>query len=287
MDKAALNALLPLDSWQWSEAIAYIDPATPSHKREHLLCLFLRRFDDYIHYIASSRWKQFNKVNGPDGLRDIASAGKHGFVIALNRWSPTSGKPLSRYASKWITFCCLNEAVVLARGPVALPRKVVRLVANTRAQHTRCAAEALLLASKSQRETRYIVREIVTADGPRVISMDGAAICSSSAGDGQNLHELIPAEGGGPHAVETSNCVDEIRTFLLTQCTSRERFIMHALYPICGDTQMRINPSQQAPTLSAIGLSLGISGQRVKQLRQAVTRRLRRHLELGASIKAT
>jgi len=275
---------LPPCSWQWEKMIAYRDPKVTQKEKAVILEALLDGFSQFIRLIAKGRWNQFRRVRGENGLEEIVAAGRLGFLTAVHRWRPTVGKPIAYYASKWITYSCLSEAVALAQGQMRLPAHIERLVATYRAiseVHGAAKADEALRTSRIRERTLQLIREIVLSPGRRMVGLDAPIAGESAEGPELRLHDVLADPSHGIHSVEAANMVVLIREYLMTQCTPRERFIMASLHPENLSEEVESRALQPGPTYGAVAEHLGLSRERVRQIYNEVKGRLRAHLKHG------
>jgi DNA-directed RNA polymerase sigma subunit (sigma70/sigma32) len=83
------------------------------------------------------------------------------------------------------------------------------------------------------------------------------------------------------HYIERANMLILIREYLMTQCTSRERFIMASLHPEILSEEVDSNALRAGPTYATAAEHLGLSRERVRQIYNEVKGRLRAHLKHG------
>jgi len=264
--------------------IAYRDPKVTQREKALILEALLDGFSRYIRQIAKRRWQQFRKIQGDDGLEDIIAAGRLGFITAVHRWLPTVGKPISHYASKWISYSCLGEAVALAQGQMRLPAHIERLIATYRAireVHGVAKADEALRSAKIRERTLHLIREIVSGPGRRMVGLDGPIIGGPAEGTEMQLHDVLADPAQGMHSVETANLLVLIREYLMTHCTPRERFIMASLHPESLSEEVDGRALRAGPTYATVAEHLGLSRERVRQIYNEVKGRLRAHLKHG------
>jgi RNA polymerase sigma factor (sigma-70 family) len=260
---------------------AFRHKAATDHERGLILESLLGGFSDFIRQIAKGRWQQFRNVQGNAGLEDIIAAGRLGFITAVHRWTPTSGKPISHFASKWVTYTCLGEAVALAQGQLKLPVRIERLIATYKAIseiHGTARADEALRSSKVRERTLHLIREIASAPGRRMVGFDGPILGGPAEGTEMRLHDFLTDPTQGIHSIEAANMLVLIREYLMTHCTPRERLIMVSLHPESLSEEVDGNALRSGPTYAAVSEHLGISRERVRQIYNEVKDRLRAHL---------
>ncbi|MFT3783661.1 MAG: hypothetical protein QM790_16740 [Nibricoccus sp.] len=297
MEETKEEFSVPAEEWQWHVMRSFLKPTTTSQEKAEIQRELLGRFSCFISRIATRRWKQFRRVNGADGLNELVSVGKHAFITAVERWKPTHAKPIAHYASKWITYSCLNEALSMSCGGMVLPRHVYRLCvqyAALRAGQGLEDAEAFLRSAKIRDRTRRLVREQYSNYLRPPLSFDQSSTESEYPTD-CTLGNIVPDEMLVSRSVEMSDIMNLVREFLLTHCRPRERFIFASLHPCtafdhadfkdpgCAAAES-VGPAivyVQRPKMGyrMVGKKLGISSERVRQLYVDLTQKLRCHLQ--------
>ena len=279
---------LPSPEWQWMAMLAYRDASTTPQRRSDILHSLVAEFSNYVGWIARRRWRQFRHIGGTHGLEDIVLAGRHGLILAITKWQPWHGKPLCHYASKWITYGCLHEALGMAYGGAVPPHRFQKILAtysDVCEAHGRAEAERFLRSTRTRERTRALVREQCSWSGPRVVSLDQQERGSCTRDEGLPLLDTIPDEAEGICTIEALNLVDTFRSFLLAQCSQRERLIVARLHPNTvlnfGTEVERLEMPYGGPLKPSYGLvaaELGISRERVRQIYEGIKRRFRTHL---------
>jgi hypothetical protein len=282
------GAELPSSEWQWMAMLAYRDASTTPQKISEILHSLVAGFSDYVGWIARRRWKQFRYIGRTHGLEDIILAGRHGLILAITKWQPWHGKPLSHYASKWITYGCLHEALSMAYGGAVLPhhsQKILATYLHVCEANGRAEAERFLRSTRTRERTRALVREQCSWSGPRMVSLDRRQQGSYTRHKELSLLDTIPDEAGGIGTIEALNLVDTFRSFLLVQCSQRERLIVARLHPNTvlgyGPEVGRLGMPSGGPLKPSFGLlaaELGVSRERVRQIYEGIKGRFRTHL---------
>jgi len=298
MEDANGRFSVPTEEWQWNVMRRYLEPTVTPQEKAEIQRELLVRFSFFIRQIASRRWKQFRRVQGTDGLNELIAVGRQGFITAVARWKPTYDKPIAYYASKWITYSCLNEALSMSCGGVVLPRHVYLLClryAELLAENGPEAAESFLRSAKIRDKTRQLVRERYSNHSRPPLSFDHAPTTGWDDSADGTLGEIIPDSVQVSRSVEVSDIMDLVREFLLAHCRPRERFIFASLHP-CGafdhadfknpgcTADESLDPAivyVQRPKMGyrLVGKKLGISSERVRQLYVDLTQKLRCHLK--------
>ncbi|MEK6225554.1 MAG: sigma-70 family RNA polymerase sigma factor [Chloroflexota bacterium] len=192
-------------------------------------------------------------------LADLIQTGVEGLIHAVDRFDPSFGAPFAAYGYTWI-----KQQIARAEsqaGAIQLPQRMQAVRSDTRRALLGATEDGspTRLAAVAQRVNRpqHVVEAILRVDAP-VLSLDGAT--------GHILAESRTAEGG---ELDEELLLDErcraVRAAMVS-CTAQGRVVLERLYGI------------GCPRLSGpqIARALGISSQRVYEIRDAEVRRLRR-----------
>ncbi len=274
-------------------ALRRVDASSP--QRAALVEELTNRFEDYVCRIARFRWKQFRRINGADGLAEITSAGRAGFFVAVHRWRPEHGKPIAHYASRWITFSCLNQALFLSECGFHYPARLKKAGATycmIREQSGLAEAERFLGASHLGTRSVRLVRDFFQRSGRACLSLD-EPVSASAGGSAVNLHDALADSRSGVETVEVLSSIRVLRSYLTTHGRPREQFVIGCLFPNViftwdetrtvgerlGYPVPVVRPGDVLkPTLHLVARHLGITRERVRQIRNDVFARIRRHL---------
>lgn len=205
-------------------------------------------------------------------LEDIISAGNLGLVKAVGTFDPAKGVKLITYAV-WLIRAAIGRAVAGAR-PVRIPASssaAARLIVRTAdLLHTR-------LHRPPTPEEIAQVAELPVETVTVIVQALGAAVSlSTPLGDeeGYTLGDVLPdEEATGEDLLETKELAAEIDAALDT-LRPREAQILRLYFGI-GETDRQY-------TLEEIGAELGITRERVRQLRDRALRRMRDTTKLSA-----
>jgi len=204
--------------------------------------------------------------NGGLPLSDLISAGNWGLMIAAERFDGTRGYKFISYAVWWIRqsiLVALAEQPRMVRLPmsrVGLMQKVVNIKERLeRGQDHEPDAEAI---AKELEMPVQRVRDILLGEMP-VRSLDRAlekGECEKS------LYDLLPdshQESTDAEAVQASDQALVAR--LLSSLEEREQYVIRRYFGLGGNEPM---------TLEQIGSLLGVSRERVRQIKEKALKKL-------------
>lgn len=209
--------------------------------------------------------KQYTRSGVP--LADLIAEGNVGLMKAIRRFDPNRGTRISTYATFWI-----RQSIQLA---VREHRKGVRLPAYMTGAMAKVREVQGQLSQKLQREpglaevhealdpeTRAVLKHAVDSDQfGRVVNLEEVLKL-------QHVHAVLVDEGDAsrPTGAEMEEVMDTIARHL----DNRETRILRLRYGLNGEAE--------ALTLSQIGLKLGITRERVRQLEARAIGKLQREL---------
>ncbi len=189
---------------------------------------------------------------------DLLQAGRIGLLLAAERYDPRRGR-FGSYARWWV-LAEMAKVIHQSRSPVPIP-------ATVRCQLRRCRAltgQAVpggLAAVLGVSERQAQVLQTLLQDG--VEEADCAQLADPNAADEDVLVE----------ALEQARRVGVLRE-ALAQLPERERQVLTGLYGLEGASRQ---------TLRQVGEQVGLSHQRVQQLRRLALGRLRKRLRSDES----
>jgi RNA polymerase sigma factor (sigma-70 family) len=190
--------------------------------------------------------------------RELMQEGVVGLLRALERYDPDQGTPFWAYASWWVRQAMQQVVSELSR-PVVLSDRAARHLARVeRAQlhhvrvHHRSATSSELAATTGLPQTQ-VERLAVAGRSARGLEEP----CDGAADTGLTLLETIadPDADRAYEPVEAWLPVDMLPE-LLGELNRRECTVIRARYGLDGPEQ----------TLREVGLSLGLSAERVRQI---------------------
>ena len=207
------------------------------------------------------------------GVQELVQDGVAGLLFAARRYDPSRNTPFWAYASFWVRKSMQELAADLAR-PVALSDRAVRNLARIRTarnEHLRLHGidptdEELSSATGFSRAQLESLQAVDRA--PRGIEERPRTDEENSATFGDTVVDPL-AEQAFEHvldeieAQEAQHLTDE-----LEELDERERSVLYAHYGL----------GQRAETLNEIGVSLGLTAERARQIEVGALSKLRQAL---------
>lgn len=203
-------------------------------------------------------------------LGDLVAIGNEGLLRAVRKFDPDRGVKFISYAVWWV-----RQAVLKA---LAEQTRSVRFPLNQNTAVVRFAKAQGLLAQEIGRTPTD--EELATAlnmsledvrDAKRLFVTEVSLDAPVETGDSRSasLGERIPLGEGGEIESHTDEVLrrDFIDRLFRRYLTPRERRILSLYYGL--------DPSEEARTLEEIGAALGVTRERIRQLRERAFAKLR------------
>lgn len=203
-------------------------------------------------------------------LCDLIQEGNLGLIKAAERFDWQRGTRFGTYAAYWI-----REAITRA---LTTSGRAVRLSGHAFKRFRKLTNKAEELTATYLREPTLsevaAAMEITPTQAGRILSAAAFPVPLNGFSDGEHggtsLEEIACECGCDPaELVPTDPTPDEIRRAMDTLLDSRERWIVAHSYGFDGDPPERLKEMAE---------KLGLSLERVRQLRGRALRKLRRHL---------
>ena len=203
-------------------------------------------------------------------LGDLVAIGNEGLLRAVRKFDPDRGVKFISYAVWWVRQAVLKalaEQTRSVRFPLNQNTAVVRfakaqgLLAQElgRTPTDQELATALVQPIEDIRDARRLFVTEVSLDAP----VDGGDARSATLGERLPLHESSEIEMRTDEVLRKDFLERLFRRYL----TPRERRILSLYYGL--------DPDQEARTLEEIGAALGVTRERIRQLRERAFAKLR------------
>jgi RNA polymerase primary sigma factor len=196
---------------------------------------------------------------------DLVQEGNLGLLHAVDKFDYTRGFKFSTYATWWIKQA-IRRGIIERGTTIRLPvhaaearTRLKRAVDGFAQRHGRRPTEEELAGACELAPNK--IRALMTVS-PDAASLDAPI----RAGDERTLLEGLASAGGAPDEAATVNEQREAVAALLRRLPDRERRVLELRFGIVGPRDC---------TLAEIGVVLGVTRERVRQLEKAALARLR------------
>jgi RNA polymerase primary sigma factor len=212
-----------------------------------------------------------NFLNRGMSMADLVEEGNLGLLRAVEGFDPEQGSRFSTYASWWIKQA-IKRALINTVQPVRIPAYMVEMIAHWKqAQRefheahgrTPTIQELAVHMKMPERKVR-IIRGAVRARS--------APTQSGASADGTSLSEMLPDERTpAPDERVFSDTEAQTIQSLLNQIDEREALILRMRYGL---------DDRKPMTLKEIGVAIGLTRERVRQIEAEARRKLSELLEV-------
>jgi RNA polymerase primary sigma factor len=200
-------------------------------------------------------------------LTDLINEGNLGLMRALEKWEPERRLKLSTYATWWIR-AYIGRALADQGRPIRLPVHVVeklRQVATMQNDLTQKLGRLPTLdelASALDSSPKRVGQLLAFAR--HTLSLDESG---TDDPDGPPLSDILRDEGEEtPHDLADQQALREGLAVALQRLTPRQRAVIQLRYGLLDGTPR---------TLEAVGLEIGVTRERIRQIEIKALRRLR------------
>jgi RNA polymerase sigma factor (sigma-70 family) len=208
---------------------------------------------------------------GAISREELMQAGVLGFLRAVERYDPSRPNPFWAYASWWVRQA-MQEVVSSLSNPVALSDRAhrhLRRINDARRDHLQSRhSEPTIrdLAAGSGLSVEQVRRLLGTTQSAKALHQS----VGGSDPTGRTIEETLPDPAAeDPYEEATLRATARVLPGLLAKLSPRERAVVRARYGL--DDPPR--------TLRDVGVELGISPERVRQIEERALRKLREAAE--------
>ena len=254
-DISAYPLLSPQEEYLLAQPVVAGDPAA----RESMLRSNLR--------LVVSTAKKFGHRGVP--LPDLIEEGNLGLIRAVEKFNPELKLRFSTYATWWIEQAIRKYILQYAR-PLHVPSYVIEIAARWKNAVADLSASLGRTPSTDEVVEQLSLRRSLPRALRRVFEISSYLVGGSRDDEPPMLDAIPDPVGGAPSDNLTTAALRDRLILLLSRLDEREHVILKMRYGLDG---------QEPMTLKDVGLVLGLTRERVRQLEHAVLRRFQRLLD--------